>query len=64
MLRQAYQNDGAMLVFIKDENGEVVEHAQVIKSGSVDTSSGSEVGTAAVRSTAARCQNHMNHFLE
>jgi diadenosine tetraphosphatase ApaH/serine/threonine PP2A family protein phosphatase len=37
----AYQNDGAMLVLVRDEqSGEVVEHAQVIKSGSVDTSQG------------------------
>jgi len=36
-----YNNDGAMVVLVKDEHtGEVVEHAQVIKSGTVDTSHG------------------------
>jgi len=35
-----YNNDGAMVVLVKDERGEVVEHAQVIKSGSVDTTAG------------------------
>lgn len=36
-----YNNDGAMVVLVKDERtGEVVEHAQVIKSGTVDTSHG------------------------
>lgn len=36
-----YNNDGAMLVLVKDDRtGEVVEHAQVIKSGTVDTSHG------------------------
>lgn len=36
-----YHNDGAMVVLVKDElTGEVVEHAQVIKSGTVDTSHG------------------------
>lgn len=36
-----YNNDGAMVVLVKDDRtGEVVEHAQVIKSGTVDTSHG------------------------
>lgn len=36
-----YSNDGAMVVLVKDERtDEVVEHAQVIKSGTVDTSVG------------------------
>jgi len=36
-----YNNDGAMVVLVKDDRtGEVVEHAQVIKSGSVDTTAG------------------------
>ncbi|CAJ1439387.1 unnamed protein product [Effrenium voratum] len=36
-----HDNDGAMVVLVKDERtGEVVEHAQVIKSGHVDTSYG------------------------
>jgi diadenosine tetraphosphatase ApaH/serine/threonine PP2A family protein phosphatase len=36
-----YNNDGAMVVLVKDDRtGEVVEHAQVIKSGTVDTSTG------------------------
>merc|ERR1712137_852128 len=36
-----YNNDGAMVVLVKDaRTGEVVEHAQVIKSGTVDTSHG------------------------
>jgi len=36
-----YNNDGAMIVLVKDDRtGEVVEHAQVIKSGTVDTSQG------------------------
>lgn len=36
-----YNNDGAMVVLVKDDKtGEVVEHAQVIKSGTVDTSHG------------------------
>ncbi|CAE8591119.1 unnamed protein product [Polarella glacialis] len=36
-----HDNDGAMVVLVKDERtGEVVEHAQVIKSGTVDTSHG------------------------
>lgn len=36
-----YCNDGAMIVIVRDEvTGEVVEHAQVIKSGTVDTSHG------------------------
>eukprot|EP00448_Togula_jolla_P024893 CAMPEP_0170573732 /NCGR_PEP_ID=MMETSP0224-20130122/2919_1 /TAXON_ID=285029 /ORGANISM="Togula jolla, Strain CCCM 725" /LENGTH=691 /DNA_ID=CAMNT_0010896333 /DNA_START=12 /DNA_END=2088 /DNA_ORIENTATION=- len=36
-----YNNDGAMVVLVKDERtGEAVEHAQVIKSGTVDTSNG------------------------
>lgn len=36
-----YNNDGAMVVLVKDDRtGEVVEHAQVIKSGTVDTSYG------------------------
>lgn len=36
-----YQNDGAMVVLVHDEvTGEVVEHAQVIRSGQTDTSSG------------------------
>lgn len=36
-----YENDGALLVLVRDEDsGEIVEHAQVIKSGSVDTSQG------------------------
>lgn len=36
-----YNNDGAMIVIVKDEiSGEIVEHAQVIKSGTVDTSHG------------------------
>ncbi|CAE7359252.1 Upf1 [Symbiodinium sp. CCMP2456] len=36
-----HDNDGAMVVLVKDDRtGEVVEHAQVIKSGTVDTSYG------------------------
>jgi len=36
-----YNNDGAMVVLVKDEKtGDVEEHAQVIKSGTVDTSAG------------------------
>mmetsp|Transcript_62661 Transcript_62661/g.97524 ORF Transcript_62661/g.97524 Transcript_62661/m.97524 type:complete len:250 (-) Transcript_62661:54-803(-) len=36
-----YNNDGAMVVLVKDDRtGEIVEHAQVIKSGTVDTSHG------------------------
>lgn len=36
-----HDNDGAMVVLVKDDRtGEVVEHAQVIKSGTVDTSHG------------------------
>lgn len=36
-----YHNDGAMIVLVKDDRtGDVVEHAQVIKSGTVDTSHG------------------------
>mmetsp|Transcript_96651 Transcript_96651/g.273328 ORF Transcript_96651/g.273328 Transcript_96651/m.273328 type:complete len:199 (-) Transcript_96651:11-607(-) len=36
-----YSNDGAMVVLVRDDRtGEVVEHAQVIKSGTVDTSHG------------------------
>jgi diadenosine tetraphosphatase ApaH/serine/threonine PP2A family protein phosphatase len=35
-----YNNDGAMVVLVKDDHGEIVEHAQVIKSGTVDTSHG------------------------
>lgn len=36
-----HDNDGAMVVLVKDERtGELVEHAQVIKSGIVDTSYG------------------------
>jgi len=36
-----YDNDGAMVVLVKDDRtGDVVEHAQVIKSGTVDTSVG------------------------
>lgn len=36
-----HNNDGAMIILTRDEvTGEVKEHAQVIKSGSVDTSSG------------------------
>eukprot|EP00397_Hematodinium_sp_SG-2012_P011479 GEMP01011619.1.p1 GENE.GEMP01011619.1~~GEMP01011619.1.p1 ORF type:complete len:659 (+),score=95.45 GEMP01011619.1:50-2026(+) len=35
-----YNNDGAMVVLVKNEKNEVVEHAQVIKSGVVDTSFG------------------------
>lgn len=36
-----HDNDGAVVVLVKDDKtGEVVEHAQVIKSGTVDTSSG------------------------
>merc|ERR1719217_2011287 len=36
-----YNNDGAMVVLVKDDKtGEVVEHAQVIKSGTVNTSHG------------------------
>jgi len=36
-----FNNDGAMIVLVRDEQtGEIVEHAQVIKSGTVDTSGG------------------------